>query len=176
MPIRSTLRPSRSRRRRAPRTRRARRATSARRPCTGRRRRGSCAGVRVPRDGGICARVVSGGAGEDFGAEVEENNLGAKAFNERWARWHTCSLCEQNITASWRVRSAGRAGRRTRAAGDRPGSANACDDVLGDGLSEFQTATRTRWSVREAELSMKRRTGASEQNARPCRAILRAHV
>jgi len=28
-------------------------------------------------------------------AEAEENNLGAKVFNERWARWHTCSLCEQ---------------------------------------------------------------------------------
>ena len=28
-------------------------------------------------------------------AEAEENNLGNKAFNERWKRWHTCSLCEQ---------------------------------------------------------------------------------
>ena len=27
--------------------------------------------------------------------EVEENNLGDKAFNERFARWDTCSLCEQ---------------------------------------------------------------------------------
>jgi hypothetical protein len=27
--------------------------------------------------------------------EVEENNLGEKAMNERWARWHACSLCEQ---------------------------------------------------------------------------------
>ena len=28
-------------------------------------------------------------------AEAEENNLGPKAENERWARWYTCSLCEQ---------------------------------------------------------------------------------
>ena len=28
-------------------------------------------------------------------AEAEENNLGAKAWNERWARWSMCSLCEQ---------------------------------------------------------------------------------
>ena len=27
--------------------------------------------------------------------EVEENNLGAKVLNQRWRRWHTCSLCEQ---------------------------------------------------------------------------------
>ena len=29
-------------------------------------------------------------------AEAEENNLGAKAWNERWRQWYTCSLCEQN--------------------------------------------------------------------------------
>ncbi|CAH0372085.1 unnamed protein product [Pelagomonas calceolata] len=28
-------------------------------------------------------------------AEAEENNLDAKAFGERFDRWHTCSLCEQ---------------------------------------------------------------------------------
>ncbi|CAH0373528.1 unnamed protein product [Pelagomonas calceolata] len=27
--------------------------------------------------------------------EAEENNLGLKALNERWPRWHKCSLCEQ---------------------------------------------------------------------------------
>ena len=27
--------------------------------------------------------------------EVEENNLRATTLNERWMRWHTCSLCEQ---------------------------------------------------------------------------------
>ena len=32
----------------------------------------------VPRDGGFRARVVPGGAGEDFVAEAEENNLGNK--------------------------------------------------------------------------------------------------
>ena len=28
-------------------------------------------------------------------AEAEENNLDDKVKNERWQRWHTCSLCEQ---------------------------------------------------------------------------------
>jgi len=27
--------------------------------------------------------------------EAEENNLDVKVLNERFARWHTCSLCEQ---------------------------------------------------------------------------------
>ncbi len=29
-------------------------------------------------------------------AEAEENNLGVVALNERWGRWHTCGLCEQD--------------------------------------------------------------------------------
>ena len=29
-------------------------------------------------------------------AEAEENNLAAKAKNERWERWHKCSLCGQD--------------------------------------------------------------------------------
>ena len=28
-------------------------------------------------------------------AEAEWDNLGDKALDERWARWQTCSLCEQ---------------------------------------------------------------------------------
>ena len=51
--------------------------------------------MRVPRDGGLRARVVSGGAGEDLWEEAEENNLDYKVKDERWRRWDTCSLCEQ---------------------------------------------------------------------------------
>ena len=29
-------------------------------------------------------------------AEAEENNLGLKALDGRWARWYSCSLCEQD--------------------------------------------------------------------------------
>jgi hypothetical protein len=29
-------------------------------------------------------------------AEAEENNLSLKVKNERWLRWYTCSLCEQD--------------------------------------------------------------------------------
>ena len=51
----------------------------------------------VPRDGGLRARVVLGGAGKDFARGGEENNLdNDKALTARWRRWHTCSMCEQD--------------------------------------------------------------------------------
>ena len=53
-------------------------------------------------------------------AEGEENNLGAKAMQDRWARWNSCGLCEQRYLgvvwcalgwACWKTSSGGR--RRT---------------------------------------------------------------
>ena len=41
------------------------------------------------------ARVVWPNSGENFVRGGEENNLDDNALNERWNRWHTCSLCEQ---------------------------------------------------------------------------------
>ncbi len=93
-------------------------------------------------------------------AEAEDNNLGNKVY-ERFARWHTCSLCEQDYHgvvfcalgwACWKT-YLGRPEAdevRTMAMG-----------VLGSGLS---TAHRHEDAlvVKEAELSMKRRLGAAE--------------
>ena len=93
--IRSTQRPSRSRRRRARRTRRARRATSARRLSTGRRRRASCAGAACRGTAGFAHVSCLAEQAKILVAEAEENNLGVKVQNERYSRWHTCSLCEQ---------------------------------------------------------------------------------
>jgi hypothetical protein len=45
-------------------------------------------------------------------AEFEENNLGAKALNERWHRWYTCGLCKQDYHGVVRC-ALGWAGRRT---------------------------------------------------------------
>ena len=96
-------------------------------------------------------------------AEAEENNLDAKAKNERWARWDTCGLCKQEYHgvvhcalgwACWKT-YVGRPEtdwRRGKAV-----------NVLGHGLSaagHHEDAL----SVQEAELAMMRRLGDSEGN------------
>ena len=95
-------------------------------------------------------------------AEAEANNLDYKAKNERWGRWHTCSLCEQDYHGVVRC-ALGWACWKTYV--DRPET----DDIrrpaitlLGNGLSDgkhYEDAL----SVREAELAMCRRLGASEE-------------
>ncbi len=93
--------------------------------------------------------------------EAWENNLGDKAEDERWDRWHTCSLCEQKYHgvvfcalgwACWKTYLG------------RPEADHAQLDainLLGIGLG---TANRYEdmLSVQEAELSMRRRLGDSE--------------
>ena len=95
-------------------------------------------------------------------AEAEEDNSDLKVLNERWNRWHTCSLCEQEYHGVVRC-ALGWACWKTYV--DRPET----DDIrrpaitlLGNGLSDgkhYEAAL----SVREAELAMKRRIGASEE-------------
>jgi hypothetical protein len=92
-------------------------------------------------------------------AEVLENNLGDKALNERFARWHMCSLCEQKYHgvvkcalgwACWKTYVG-----RPEAIQPRIGSM----ELLANGLQEarhYEDAL----SVREAELAMVRRLGA----------------
>ena len=38
-------------------------------------------------------------------AEAEENNLGDEGLNERWKRWYTCGLCEQELPRRRAVRA-----------------------------------------------------------------------
>ena len=93
--------------------------------------------------------------------EVEDNNLGLKAFNERFAQWYECSLCEQEHHgvvlcalgwACWKTYVA------------RP-EANACRksamNQLGLGL-ESASHHEDALTVYEAELSVRRRQGDSE--------------
>jgi hypothetical protein len=94
-------------------------------------------------------------------AEVEENNLGIKALNERWVRWYTCGLCEQNYHgvvycalgwACWKTYVG------------RPETDQArclAMTELGNGLAAANHHEEE-LSVGEAELSMLRRIGASE--------------
>ncbi len=96
-------------------------------------------------------------------AEAEENNLSAKVLNERWGRWHTCSLCEQYYHgvvqcalgwACWKTYL----GRPETDQLRRMGMAQ-----LGNGLF-FADRYEEALSVREAELAMKRRLGDLEHN------------
>jgi hypothetical protein len=93
--------------------------------------------------------------------EAEENNLGAKAKQATWNRWHTCSLCKQRYHgvvsnalgwACWKTYLA-----RPETDQTRQGTMSR----LGSGLSaanHYEDAL----SVYEAELSMRRRLGQSE--------------
>ena len=126
---------------------------------------GSRAHVCVSRDGGLCARVVLGGAGEDFVAEAEENNLDDKAKDERWDRWDTCSLCEQSYHgvvacalgwACWKTTWVGR-----RSTGLRRNAMMAAREWF-IRWNDHEAAL----SVKEAELAMKRRLGLFRRGAR----------
>jgi len=94
-------------------------------------------------------------------AEAEENNLDIKVFNERWRRWHTCGLCEQEYHgvvccalgwACWKT-YVGRS--------ETDQARIAAMTQLGNGLSAGERHEEA-LSVKEAELSMKRRVGAPE--------------
>ena len=92
--------------------------------------------------------------------EVEENNLGYKRWNERWGRWSTCSLCEQEYHgvvacalgwACWKTYVG------------RHGAQKLAISVLATGLYEAGRHEES-LSVGEAELSMLRRLGASKES------------
>ena len=95
-------------------------------------------------------------------AEAEENKLDIKVWNERWDRWHTCSLCEQEYHgvvycalgwACWKTYLGRPEADQTRLL---------AISQLGHGLSSSEHHEDA-LSVKEAELSMRRRLGDSEQ-------------
>jgi len=92
--------------------------------------------------------------------ESEENNLD---MNPRWARWYSCSLCKQYHHgvvlcalgwACWKTYLGRPEGDRLR---------NSAMTVLGEGLSQARQHEDA-LSVREAELSMGKRLGTSEED------------
>ena len=96
-------------------------------------------------------------------AEAKENNLGEDAINARWRQWHTCGLCKQSYHgvvqcafgwACWKTYVG------------RP-ETDTCRllamTLLGNGISaagHYEDAL----AVEEANLSMRRRLGDSEEN------------
>ena len=108
----------------------------------------------------LCARVVPGGAGEDFARGGRETNLDLKVKEARWTRWSACSCASKSITASYSARLGGRAGRRTWV-GEEGRLRCPAMSVLGNGLFAVDRYEES-LSVRKATLSMLQRVGASE--------------
>jgi len=96
-------------------------------------------------------------------AEAEENNLGNKAWNERFARWHTCSLCEQEYHGVVRFALGCACWKMYLGRPEEDWARRMAMRQLGNGLfaaEHFEDAL----SMRETELSMLRRLGASESS------------
>ncbi len=96
-------------------------------------------------------------------AEAEENNLGDKAMNERFSRWHACSLCEQDYHGVVRC-ALGWACWKTHLGQPETDLARiGAMTALGLGLSatkKYEDAL----TVQEADLATLRRIGASANN------------
>ena len=94
--------------------------------------------------------------------EVEENNLSDRALEKRWARWHKCGQCEQNYHGIVAC-ALGRACWKTYVGRSETDQVRGMAmTLLGNGLfcaNHYEDAL----SVREAELSMERRLGASNE-------------
>ena len=95
--------------------------------------------------------------------EAEENNLDNKVLNERFGRWHTCSLCEQNYHgvvecalgwACWKT-YVGRP--------ETDWARKFAMTLLANGLSAVDHHEDS-LHVQDAELSMRRRLGGSEED------------
>ena len=94
-------------------------------------------------------------------AEVEENNLGHKALNERWARWYRCSLCKQEYHGVVRCALGWACWKTYLGRPEVDQVRGMAMSLLGNGLSEANHHEDA-ISVYETELAMKRRLGASE--------------
>ena len=96
-------------------------------------------------------------------AEAEENNLDFEVRNERWRRWHTCSLCKQGYHGVV-ICALGWACWKTYVGRPETDSfrGNAMT-LLGNGLTEADLHEDA-LSVREAELAMMKRIDAPEHS------------
>ena len=96
-------------------------------------------------------------------AEVEENNLGDEAWNERWSLWHTCGLCEQDYHGVVKC-ALGWASWKTYVGRPEVDNLRRCAmRQLANGLSAVDH-DEDALAVEEADLSMERRLGAPEEN------------
>ena len=95
-------------------------------------------------------------------AEAEENNLGAQAMQPRWERWYTCSMCEQDFHGVVKC-ALGWACWKTYVGRPETDMLRISTmGLLGNGLHESHHLEDA-LSVRETNLSMLRRIGASQE-------------
>ena len=98
--------------------------------------------------------------------EAEENNLSGKVTIERWRRWHTCSLCEQDYHGVVRC-ALGWACWKTYVGRPETDEVRVMAmNLVANGLSAADHHEEA-LSVRETHLSTIRRLGASEENLLP---------
>ena len=95
-------------------------------------------------------------------AEAEENNLDGKAVIERWARWHTCSLCEQEYHGVVSCALGWTCWKTYLGRLETDWCRGAAMRQLGNGLSSVGHHEES-LTVQEAELSLMRRIGAPEE-------------
>ena len=94
--------------------------------------------------------------------EAEENNLGDQGVEqERWGGGTRVACASKTTMAWWRARSGGRAGRRTWAGRRWTGLGVMQCTCLGT-VYPLQITMRMHCPVKEAQLSIERRLGASE--------------
>ena len=93
--------------------------------------------------------------------EAEENNLGIKVRNERFRRWETCSLCEQNYHGVVRCALGWACWKTYVGRPEADQVRRLAMQKLGNGLSAAGHH-EDEMSVRKAELAMLRRLSASE--------------
>ena len=96
-------------------------------------------------------------------AEAEENNLGAKAIDERFPRWYTCSLCEQRYHGVVQCALGWACWKTYLGRPEADEVRQLAMSLLGNGL-DAAAHHEDALSVREAELSLLRRVGVSEPN------------
>ena len=101
----------------------------------------------------------------DHLAEAEENNWGDDRFMPRWKRWTKCSLCKQDYHGIVRCALGWACWKTYVGLPETEWARRSAMTDLGNGLS-CAGRNMDALSVREAELSMERRLGASEQAIR----------
>ena len=94
-------------------------------------------------------------------AEAEEKNLRGDAFHERLDRWHTCSLCEQEYYGVVRCALGWACWKTYLGRPETNGTRLNAMTQLGNGLFDAEKNGEA-LVVREAELSLLRRTGRDE--------------